>query len=85
VLNVVIESKKKISLNERIAKEVRTVDLSRANQTAYYISKHEVYQLFRIESYLCDLQTTVHNVFYLLEINVKMEVYYVRQFHGKQH
>ena len=46
---------------------------SHANETAYHITKLDVDGLFWFESYFCDLQTAVHNVFYLLEINVKLE------------
>jgi hypothetical protein len=43
-----------------------------ANETAYHITKLDVDGLFWFESYFCDLQTVVHNVFYLLDINVKI-------------
>jgi hypothetical protein len=46
---------------------------SHANETAYHITKLDVDGLFWFESYFCDLQTAVHKVFYLLEINVKLE------------
>jgi flavin reductase (DIM6/NTAB) family NADH-FMN oxidoreductase RutF len=71
VHNVAIVSDKKISRNESIAKEMRTVENSRANETAYHITNQEEDELFRLESCPCHLQTAVHNVFYLLEINVK--------------
>jgi len=53
----------------------------RANETAHHINNHE---LFRLESCPFDLQTAMHNVFYLLEINVKKEGTYVRHIHSKQ-
>jgi hypothetical protein len=70
---VAIVSDKKISRNESIGKEVRTLDNRRVNETAYHITKQEEYELFRLGSSPCDLQTTVHNVFYLLDIHVKKE------------
>jgi hypothetical protein len=57
----------------------------RVNETAYHITKQEEDELFRPESCPCDLQKAMHNVFYLLEINVKKEETNVRQIHGKQH
>ncbi len=64
---VAFVSDKKISRNECIAKEVRTVDNRRANETAYHITNQEEDELFRLQSCLCDLHKEVHNVFYLLK------------------
>jgi hypothetical protein len=50
-----------------IAKEVRTVENRRANETAYHITNQEEDELFRLQSCLCDLHKEVHNVFYLLK------------------
>jgi hypothetical protein len=50
-----------------------TLENRRVNETAYHITKQEKDELFRLESWPCDLQTTVQNVFYILEIYVKME------------
>ncbi len=68
--NVAIVYDKKISRNESIAKEVRII---RVKETAYHITNNEEDELFRLESCPCDLQTTEHNVFYILEIYVKKE------------
>ncbi len=70
---VAIVSDKKISRNECIAKEVRRLENSRVNETAYHITKQEEDELFRLESCPCDLQTAMDDVFYLLEITVKKE------------
>jgi hypothetical protein len=84
VHKVAVVSDKKISRNESIAKEVRTMENPRANETAYHINNQEEDELFRLESCPFDLQTAMHNVFYLLEINVKKEGTYVRHIHSKQ-
>ncbi|MEN9828914.1 MAG: hypothetical protein RJA11_1530 [Bacteroidota bacterium] len=63
--NVAFIYDKKISRNESITKEVRTLDFSRVNETAYHITNQEEDELFRLESCPCDLQTTEHNIFYL--------------------
>jgi len=55
VHKVAIVSDKKISRNENIAKEVRTVKNPRANETAYHINIQERDELFRFESCPCDL------------------------------
>jgi hypothetical protein len=85
VHKVATVSDKKIYRNKSIAKDVRKLENPRVNETAYHITKQEVDELFRLESCPCDLQTAMHNVFYLLEINVKKEGTYVRHVHGKQH
>ncbi len=63
----------KISRNESIAKEARTVEIRCANETTYHITNQEEDDLFRLETCPCDLQIAVHNVFYLTEIIVKNE------------
>ncbi len=84
VYKVTIVSEKKISRNESIAKEVRSLENRRVNETAYHISNQEEDELFRLESCPCDEQTTVYNICYLLEIYVKKEGMYVRHIHSKQ-
>ncbi len=47
---VAIESVKKISRNESIAKDVRKLENNRRNETVYHITKQEEDELFRLES-----------------------------------
>ncbi|KAK3583980.1 hypothetical protein CHS0354_033779 [Potamilus streckersoni] len=71
---------KKRCRNESIAKEVRTLENPRVNETAYHITKQKEDQLFRIESCPYDVKTAMQNVFFLLEMNVKKEGTYVNRF-----
>jgi hypothetical protein len=61
VYKVAIVSDKKISRNECIVKDLRTVKNRRENETAYHITNQEEDELFRLESCPCDLQTAVNN------------------------
>jgi hypothetical protein len=76
VFNVVIVSNKKISRND--CKRGEDVgDLSCEWKWLLYKQTRSGW-IVSTESCLCDLQTAVHNVVYLLKINVKKQVTYVR-------
>ncbi len=50
-----------------------TLEIRRWNETAYHVINQVEDELFRLESCPCDLQATVQNVFYRLDIYVKKE------------
>jgi hypothetical protein len=50
VHKVAIVTDKKISQNESTAKEMRTVEIRHANETANHITNQEEDELFRLES-----------------------------------
>jgi hypothetical protein len=58
VHKVAIVSDKKISRNESIAQDVRTVENPSANEAAYHITNQEEDELFRLKSCPCDLQNS---------------------------